>query len=133
MYGIMFLNVDEANHIYLSLTRFYMSILMISSMAILMIVIMSYMYTNKLLNRIILAINILLFIIALILLRTQTPVADIQYMNAMIPHHSSAIMTSKHAHIKDPEVKKLSDNIIKSQEREINEMKEILERLRKSN
>ena len=40
-------------------------------------------------------------------------------MKAMIPHHSSVIMTSKNANINDPEVKKLSEQIIKSQEEEI--------------
>ncbi|MEO5893036.1 MAG: DUF305 domain-containing protein [Ferruginibacter sp.] len=37
----------------------------------------------------------------------------------MIPHHSSAIMTSSHANFKDPEVRQLADSIVKSQEREI--------------
>ena len=52
-------------------------------------------------------------------------------MKGMIPHHSSAIMTSKHANIKDPEVKKLSEEIIKSQEEEIAQMKNILKRMKK--
>ncbi|UAY52860.1 DUF305 domain-containing protein [Ferruginibacter albus] len=50
-------------------------------------------------------------------------------MEAMIPHHSSAIMTSKNANIKDPEVKKLSEQIIQSQEKEIEQMKSMLARL----
>jgi uncharacterized protein (DUF305 family) len=52
-------------------------------------------------------------------------------MKAMIPHHSSAIMVSKHANIKDPEVKKLSEQIIQSQEKEIAEMEAMLNRLQK--
>ncbi len=64
-------------------------------------------------------------------LRTQTPIGDVQYMKAMIPHHSSAIMVSKNANFKDPEVKKLSEGIIASQEKEIAEMKVILERMKK--
>jgi len=64
-------------------------------------------------------------------LRNQTFVGDIQYMKGMIPHHSSAIMTSKNADIKDPEVKKLSEQIIKSQEQEITQMKNILKRMKK--
>jgi uncharacterized protein (DUF305 family) len=55
----------------------------------------------------------------------------VQYMKAMIPHHSSAIMVSKHANIKDPEVKKLSEEIIQSQEKEIAEMNQMIERLTK--
>jgi uncharacterized protein (DUF305 family) len=50
-------------------------------------------------------------------------------MKAMIPHHSSAILTSKNAEISDPEVRKLADEIIKSQEEEIAEMKALLEKL----
>jgi uncharacterized protein (DUF305 family) len=40
-------------------------------------------------------------------------------------------MTSRNATIKDPEVKKLSEQIIKSQEEEIAQMKQILERMDK--
>tara|TARA_R110000868_G_scaffold21750_3_gene90151 strand:+ start:316 stop:471 length:156 start_codon:yes stop_codon:yes gene_type:complete len=47
----------------------------------------------------------------------------------MIPHHSIAILTSERADIKDPEVKKLANNIIKAQRKEIEEMKIILKRL----
>lgn len=51
-------------------------------------------------------------------------------MKAMIPHHSSAIMTSKHANISDPEVRALADSIIASQEREIRQMEAILHRMK---
>ena len=52
-------------------------------------------------------------------------------MKAMIPHHSSAIMVSKHANIKDPEVRQLADSIVASQEREITQMEGILSRMGK--
>jgi uncharacterized protein (DUF305 family) len=129
MYGVMFLNVDQADHIYLSETRTYMSLLMVTPMAILMLLMMPDMYMNKTINGIILAAGIMVFAASLILLRTQTLVGDKQYMKAMIPHHSSAIMTSKHANIKDPELKTLSQSIIKSQQEEIEQMKRILKRL----
>jgi hypothetical protein len=44
-------------------------------------------------------------------------------------HHSSAILTSGQADLKDPEVKELAKEIIKSQEEEIAQMKRILERM----
>jgi uncharacterized protein (DUF305 family) len=69
------------------------------------------------------------FILVLTGLRSQTPIGEVQYMKAMIPHHSSAIMVSKHANIQDPEVKKLSEVIIASQEKEIAEMEAILNQL----
>ena len=131
MYGVMFLNVDDASHIYLSNTRLYMSLLMVSPMALLMLMMMGKMYPNRKLNFAISAGSICIFIVALYLLRTQTCISDQQYMQAMIPHHSSAIMTSKHANIKDPELKKLSESIIASQQKEIEEMKGMLERMDK--
>ncbi len=103
---------------------------MVLLMAVVMILMMGKMYPNKKLNASIIVGSIVLFVVFLSALRTQTPVGDVQYMKAMIPHHSSAIMTSKYANIKDPEVKKLSEQIIKSQEKEIAQMKAILERMK---
>jgi uncharacterized protein (DUF305 family) len=50
-------------------------------------------------------------------------------MKAMIPHHSSAILTSKQATIRDIEVRKLANDIIEAQESEIRLMKEYLQRI----
>lgn len=130
MYLAMFLNVDELNHIYFSFTRTYMSLLMVSPMALLMLMLMRKMYCNKKLNSIIIISSIAVFVFALTALRSQSFVSDEQYMKAMIPHHSSAILASKNANIKDPEVRALSDSIIKSQKEEISKMKAILNRMK---
>ena len=129
MYAVMFLNIDDVDHIYLSLTRTYMSLLMVTPMAVLMLLVMPSMYPLKSRNHLIMGSSVFIFIVSLVLLRTQTPVTDAQYMRAMIPHHSSAIMTSKNADLKDPELKKLAQDIIVSQQKEITQMKAILERL----
>ena len=89
------------------------------------------MYKNKMFNRVDIFSSIGVFVLALVFLRNQIPVQDEQYMKAMIPHHSSAIMVSKNADLRDLEVKKLSIQIIKSQEEEIKQMKEILKRMEK--
>jgi uncharacterized protein (DUF305 family) len=52
-------------------------------------------------------------------------------MKGMIPHHSIAILTSERADIKDPEVRKLADDIIAAQKKEIEEMKNMIKRLEK--
>jgi uncharacterized protein (DUF305 family) len=130
MYCIMFLNMDKLVHYHTSMTRIYMALLMVAPMAVIMMVMMGNMYPNKKLNISIIIGGIVLFIVILIGLRTQTPIGDVQYMKAMIPHHSSAIMTSKSANIKDSEVKKLADSIIASQEREIAQMENILKRMK---
>lgn len=131
MYNAMFLNVDEVNHIYISTTRTYMALLMVSPMAVVMMLMMGKMYPNKKLNTGIILGSVALFGLILAGLRTQTPIGDVQYMKAMIPHHSSAILVSKNANLKDPEVIKLSEGIIASQEREIAEMKAILTKMEK--
>lgn len=130
MYLAMFLNVDDVSHIYISLNRTYMALLMVSPMAIVMMLMMGSMYPNKKTNSLIVGGGAIVFVLAFIFLRNQTFISDVQYMKGMIPHHSSAIMTSKHAAIKDPEVKALSDSIIKSQEEEITEMKAAIKRLK---
>lgn len=129
MYGVMFLNTAETNHIYLSITRTYMTLLMVAPMALMMLLMMGKMYQHQKWNRIIAFTAVVVFVVALAGLRTQTPIGDVQYMKAMIPHHSSAILTSRQADLKDPEVKKLAVDIIEAQEREIAQMKAILKRL----
>ena len=47
----------------------------------------------------------------------------------MIPHHSIAIMTSRRADIQDPRVRKLADDIIEAQLREIAAMKALIAEL----
>ncbi len=130
MYFVMFLNIDKLDHYHTSATRIYMALLMVASMGVVMMLMMGKMYSNKKLNTSIIIGSIILFGVILAALRTQTPISDVQYMKAMIPHHSSAIMVSKHANIKDPEVRKLADSIIASQEREIAQMEGILERMK---
>ena len=129
MYLVMFLNIDQLSHYHSSINRFYMAILMVSPMAVVMMLLMGKMYPIKKTNISIIAIALIVFIVTLAGLRSQTPIGDVQYMKAMIPHHSSAILNSKAANIKDPEVRKLADQIIQSQEKEIAEMEAILERM----
>jgi uncharacterized protein (DUF305 family) len=131
MYFVMFLNMDKFSHYHTSITRIYMALLMVAPMAVVMMVMMGKMYPNKKINTGIVLAGIVVFIGALAALRTQTPIGDVQYMKAMIPHHSSAIMVSKHANLQDPEVKKLSEQIIQSQEKEIAEMETMIDRLNK--
>ncbi len=130
MYITMYLNTYAIDHVYFSLTRFYMSCLGIAAMAVIMFVAMRNMYQNKKKNIAIIFGSIILFAGALGLVRVQSPIiGDILYMKAMIPHHSIAILTSKRADIKDPEVRKLADGIIKAQVKEIAEMKAYIKRL----
>lgn len=129
MFGLMYLNTYVLEHVEFSQTRMWMALVMGAAMALIMIGFMWGMYKNTRANVGIVAASILVFALALWLVRSQQTVGDVAYMRAMIPHHSIAIMTSERAHIKDPEVRKLADGIIDAQVREITEMKRHIARL----
>jgi FtsH-binding integral membrane protein len=129
MYITMYLNTYEMDYVYFSLTRFYMTCLGISAMALIMFFFMKKMYKNRKKNTAILLGSMLLFGSALFLVRAQKPIGDVLWMKAMIPHHSIAILTSERADIKDPEVKELAKGIIEAQGKEIDQMQEMINRL----
>ncbi|REE25477.1 hypothetical protein DFQ09_10266 [Winogradskyella pacifica] len=130
MYITMYLNTYAIDHVYFSMTRFYMVCLGISAMAVIMLLFMLKMYKSKKKNTAILVGSLVLFISALGLVRVQAPiVGDVLWLKGMIPHHSIAILTSERADIQDPEVKQLAEDIIKAQRKEIEDMKAMIKRL----
>jgi|TARA_R110000850_G_scaffold254614_1_gene380122 uncharacterized protein (DUF305 family) len=133
MYAVMFLNAASIDHVMLSTMRTYMTLLMIAPMAVVMLLYMWGMYKNKKLNALILAVSIVGFGAVYYMMRNQTGISDVQYMKAMIPHHSSAILTSENADLQDPETKKLAEDIIKLQKEEIALMKDYLKRIEENN
>ncbi len=126
MLGLMSLNTYQWDHIFFSETRAYMALLMGAVMAIVMLLFMRNMYTNKRANASIIIGSIIVFALSLWLVRSQITVGDVSYMRAMIPHHSIAILTSENAHISDPRVRELADGIISAQVKEIAEMKALI-------
>lgn len=126
MFGLMYLNTFSTDHIFWSQTRAWMALLMGATMAAIMLAFMLKMYKNRVVNIAIAVAAIVIFAGSLWLVRGQQTVGDLDYMKAMIPHHSIAIMTSSRAHIKDPRVRKLADGIIEAQVREIAEMKQLI-------
>jgi hypothetical protein len=129
MYITMYFNTYELSHVFFSWTRMYMTLIGIGGMAIIMFLFMRNMYTSKLKNTMLVIGSLLLMGVSTVLVRQQIPIDDVKWLRAMIPHHSIAILTSNKANIKDPEVKKLAEEIIKAQEEEIAEMKRMIERL----
>lgn len=119
-----FLILDHARF---SETRLFMTLLMGSVMAVVMLGFMRKMYKNKKANITIVVGAIILFASALFLVRSQRTVSGVDWMEAMIPHHSIAILTSDRAQIVDPRVRELADSIIKAQRREIKEMEWLIE------
>jgi hypothetical protein len=126
MFGLMYLNTYALDHVLYSQTRTWMALLMGAAMAIIMLLFMLSMYRNRSANIAILAGGAVVFAVSLWLVRSQETVGDLAYMKAMVPHHSIAIMTSERAHIRDPRVRRLADQIIEAQVREIAEMRDLI-------
>lgn len=129
MFILMYLNTYTWSHVFFSETRVYMAILMGATMAIIMLSYMLGMYANMRINVGIYAGAVLVFALSLWLVRSQATVGQVSYMRAMIPHHSIAILTSERAQITDPRVRKLADEIIAAQRREIAEMRYLIAEL----
>lgn len=123
MFGLMYLNTYTWDHVQWSETRFYMALVMGATMAAIMLLFMLGMYKSRLVNAAILASSVVIFALALFLVRSQTTVQDASYMRAMIAHHSIAILTSERSELTDLRVLELADEIIVAQRREIAEMK----------
>lgn len=132
MYGAMYLNSYALEHVMWSETRAWMALIMGSIMTIVMLLFMLKMYTVRSVNIVILLSSAVFFAVALWVVRSQVTIDDTDYMKAMIPHHSIAIMTSERAQINDPRVRQLADEIIKAQRREIAEMKQLIDDLERN-
>lgn len=127
MYAVTYLNTYELSHLAWSETRLFMTLLMGSSMAVVMLAYMWGMYTNVKLNLGIILASLALFALSTWLVRSQTTVNDQSYMSAMIPHHSIAILTSENAQLRDVRVCELAKEIVTPQQREIHEMRWLLQ------
>lgn len=130
MFIMMYFNTYKWDHVYFSETRAYMALYMGAGMAVLMLAFMGNMYKKTKLNLAIYGISVLLFAVGIWGVRSQQTVDQVDWMQAMIPHHSIAILTSSRANIEDPRVQKLADDIISAQESEIKEMQTLIEELK---
>lgn len=98
-------------------------------MAVVMLSFMLTMHPDWRINAGIYVGSVLIFAVALWLVRSQRTVDEVSYLRAMIPHHSIAILTSERAHISDPRVRKLAAQIIETQRKEIAEMETLIDEL----
>ena len=131
MYILMYSMVNSLKNVYPNINQFYMAGLMTMPMMIIELGLMGKMYMKKKLNAFLISIRSVALIAFFLLIQYQTGVTDRQFLRGMIPHHAAAILMSEQSKTKDPEIKKLQQEIITSQQREIDEMKAILKRLKK--
>ncbi|HEY9559866.1 MAG TPA: DUF305 domain-containing protein [Anseongella sp.] len=123
MYILMYAMVDSIKNVYPNINQFYMASLMAMPMIIIELLLMGKMYSNKKLNAVLITLSSLALVGFFLLIQNQMAVSDRQFLKGMIPHHAAAILMSEQSQSQDPEIKKLQQKIISSQQREIDWMK----------
>ena len=123
MYVLMYAMVDSAGNLYGSLNEFYMAGLMAMPMAAIELVLMRSMYPDRRINAILIAAALVLMAGFWLAIRQQAFVSDRQFLRSMIPHHAGAILMCRQAALRDPDLRTLCDEIVESQQREIERMK----------
>ena len=129
MYLVMYTMIATLDHFYFNLNNVYMTLMMVTPMALLMLVLMRSMYENKRANLIIAIGAVVIFAGSFYAMRSQAAIGDKELIRGMIPHHSGAILMCGKAKLTDPELITLCDEIVDAQEREIAQMQAVLERL----
>jgi uncharacterized protein (DUF305 family) len=102
--------------------------LMTAPMLILELILMDSMYSNKTANRILVVVGFVALGMFWWAIRSQAVVRDNQFLRSMIPHHAGAILMCENAELRDPELLSLCENILKSQQSEIDFMQKKLGR-----
>lgn len=128
MFLIPYVLIDRLDHLYFNLNRLYMTLMMVAPMGIVMLLVMGSMFHDKKLNYILLASFSALFLVSLVLVRTQTTVGDSQMMQSMIPNHSAGIFMCQESNLTDPQVKEMCAQIVQTEQEQITQMKALMTR-----
>lgn len=131
MYVLMYAMVDSFANVYPSFNQFYMAGLMTAPMLIIELALMGSMYPNKKMNALLILAGVIALVLFWMLIRQQTAITDRQFLKSMIPHHAGAILMCKEAPIRDVQIQELCRTITSGQQAEINQMKTILNELKK--
>jgi hypothetical protein len=126
MFFLMYQLVYSLDHATFSINRLVASLVMGCVMTVIMLSFMWGMYKGRTTKIAVLAGATVLGLGLLAANRNQTLIGDVEFMQSMIPHHSIAINNARKGDISDPRVRKLADEIIAAQVREIAEMKALI-------
>lgn len=84
---------------------------------------------DRKMNLVVAVTSLVLLAGAWVAIRQQLAISDTQFLRAMIPHHSSAILMCERTTLTDPELIKLCGTIVAGQQAEIDQMNAALRRL----
>jgi uncharacterized protein (DUF305 family) len=131
MFVLMYAMVDVVGNVISNVNQAYMAALMSAPMVLIELLVMGVMYHNRKLNAVLMGASVVVGGLCFAAIRQQTFVGDKQFLRSMIPHHASALLMCDEASLQDAEIKDLCRNISEGQQREIAQMKAILQRLEK--
>jgi len=117
---------NSIKNITVSMGKFYISVIMALLMALLEVLMYDIHMRSISINY---YLSLFVFLVIFVYLyRNQENILEKDYLNEMIEHHSMAILTSEEILQKNisPRVKKLAENIIDTQEKEIEYMKQLI-------
>ncbi len=116
-------NIMLTKKIYNHLNKVYMSLLMGSIMGIISAFTMMW-------NTPLLIISVVITIVLILMIRKQTLITDQEFLKGMVEHHQAAILMANGIlkKTKSNTIRNLSNNIIETQEKEIEEMINLIDK-----
>lgn len=126
MFVMSFIMTNSLSNITFSMGKFYMSVIMALLMGLLEVIMFDF-YMKTISASYYLSLFLMLTIFIYIY-RNQVYIEDKDYLSEMIEHHSMALLTSEEIlqNTKSERVKRLAENIISTQEKEIEYMRQLL-------
>lgn len=117
---------NSSLNITFSIGKFYMSVIMALLMGLLEV--LMYDIHMRVINIYYYLVLFFILTVFIYLYRNQVYIEDRDYLKEMIEHHSMALLTSDEIlqKTKSERVKKLAENIVTTQEKEIEYMKQLL-------
>ena len=104
MYFVLYTMIATVAHFRFNLNNVYMTLMMVAPMTVIMLVSMRSMFPSRRINMAIGAAAMLVFALSFVGMRTQAGIGNAEFLRAMIPHHSGAILMCEQATLTDPEI-----------------------------
>jgi hypothetical protein len=130
MYLLMYAMVNSIENVLFNLNNFYMAGLMTAPMLLLEGFLMGSMYSPKNALQVLMGVSLLLLTVFFLFIRQQTFITDKEFIRSMIPHHSGAILMCEQSSIENQELRELCQEIVATQQEEIDQMNDILSKLK---
>lgn len=132
IFCVSYLNVYQADHLWFSAGRLWMAVAAGAAVAVVVVLFSPDVYRSVPANSVIVAAAAAVFAAAVWLVRTEDGVHELEFLRAMVPQHSAAILLAERAHLRDPRVRELARRIATNDAQDIAQMEKLIVELEKS-